>query len=269
MGRYRLCLAWLLPVLALPLVSSARAEEKRCNKARNVAAYQQPLPGLYEKISLGLPIKLVALGSSSTEGTGDIPQRDIYPSVLGRMLSRETLTPVEVVNKGKGGETIPDMVRRLERDVIDQKPDLVIWQLGVNDVLRFDGVEPVIIEMRKVLARLRAMKLPVVLVDLQVAPMVDRDVDTPRMQAAIAEAARAEGAALFSRHAMMESLIVSREAEQAELVHGDGLHMRPLAHLCTGTLLAKTIAQASLERVKPVRSVATGAPQLSSTPLSR
>jgi len=225
---------------------TALAGESRCNKARHLAGLEKPLPKLHDRIMLGEPVRIVAIGSSSTEGTPADKQNEIYPAVLARMLSREILTPVEVINKGKGGETIPLMVQRLERDVVGLRPDLVVWQLGVNDVLQMDGVETALGDMRAALQRLRQLNVPVVLVDLQVSPLVDGDSDTPRMQAAIAEAARAEGVMQFNRYEIMKSLVATRAAELSELVHADGLHMTPLAHLCTGSLLAKQIAGASL-----------------------
>lgn len=231
----------------------AGAAETRCNKARHLAGAEKPLPNLHNKIITGAPIRIVAIGSSSTEGTPDDQKSEIYPAVLARYLSREVLTPVEVVNKGKGGETIPLMLARLERDVVAAKPDLVVWQLGVNDVLQMDGVEAALADMRVALQRLRQLNLPVVLVDLQVSPMVDGDRDTPRMQAAIAEAARAEGVMQFNRYEIMKSLLATHEAELAELVRADGLHMTSLGHFCTGSLLAKQIAGASMLPVSRVQ----------------
>lgn len=222
------------------------ALEKRCARAKALAGEAKALPALAEKIETGQPIRVVALGSSSTEGTPDLPKGAVFPAVFERELARAVLAPVEVINQGKGGETIPRMVERLDRDVLSQKPDLIIWQLGANDVLQMDGVQPAVELMRATLTRLGAMRIPVVLVDLQDAPVFDRDRDTPTMQAAIAEAGRREGVMHFHRQAIMRRLIDAREATATELVQGDGLHMTQLAHFCTGALLAGQIAEASL-----------------------
>ncbi|MBY9051622.1 SGNH/GDSL hydrolase family protein, partial [Pseudomonas fluorescens] len=37
---------------------------------------------------------------------------------------------------GVGGEDAPEMMKRLQTEVIDVHPDLVIWQVGTNAVLR-------------------------------------------------------------------------------------------------------------------------------------
>ncbi|MGL5448106.1 MAG: SGNH/GDSL hydrolase family protein [Rhabdaerophilum sp.] len=245
-GRYAVALAIALGLLA-PF--SVESSERRCNKARHVAGLEKPIPKLHERIEQGDPIRIVALGSSSTEGTPDMDKKDIYPAVLERMLAREVLNPVEIINKGKGGEQISHMLARLERDVIGVRPDLVVWQLGVNDVLALDGVETAIADMRLALQRLRTLGIPVVLVDLQVAPMVDGDKDTPAMQAAIAEAAKSEGVLHFHRYDVMRNLLATAEAKMEDLVTGDGLHMTVFGHYCTGALLAKQIAGGALARL--------------------
>lgn len=232
--------------LVASALSGAAAMERRCAKAEAVVGLEKSLPAIAEKINAGATIRIVALGSSSTEGTPDMPREAIFASVLGRELSKRFLTPVEIVNKGRGGETIPKMVDRLERDVLSLKPDLVVWQLGVNDVLQMDGVEGAIEKMKTALEALRAQGLPVVLVDLQASPLVDRDRDTPVMQAAIEEAATKQGVMHFHRQAFMNRLVETREAALPELVQNDGLHMTQLGHFCTGQLLASQIAKGGM-----------------------
>lgn len=48
---------------------------------------------------------------------------------------------VMVVNKGVNGNTIRDLKKRWQKDVLDLKPDYVSVMIGINDVWRhFDGV---------------------------------------------------------------------------------------------------------------------------------
>ncbi|EDY82905.1 GDSL-like lipase/acylhydrolase domain protein [Verrucomicrobiia bacterium DG1235] len=41
---------------------------------------------------------------------------------------------IEIVNRGIGGETTPQILRRLESDVLSLDPDIVILQMGDNDL---------------------------------------------------------------------------------------------------------------------------------------
>ena len=54
--------------------------------------------------------------------------REARPKALG--------LPVTVLNKGINGEEANQMVARFAADVLDEAPDLVLWQLGSNSVLR-------------------------------------------------------------------------------------------------------------------------------------
>src|SRR5258708_31118772 len=75
-------------------------------------------------------IKIVAIGSSTTAGEGDIvpyPQR-LESALRARYQGRN----FDVLNRGVGGEEAPDELRRLRRDVIDERPSVVIWQIGTN-----------------------------------------------------------------------------------------------------------------------------------------
>jgi acyl-CoA thioesterase I len=244
----------LLAALAFSgMAGAASARQPGCLVEESLSGVPKSLPELSAKIAEGGTLRVVALGSSSTEGTGQLPKSDIYAAVLERELSKELLAPVEIINKGKGGETIPKMIARIGRDVLANKPDLVIWQLGVNDVLQMDGVEGVIGPMHAALDLFREKHIPVVLVDLQAAPLVDRDKDTPIMQDAIEKEGQRSGVMHFHRRALMRRMIEEGGVSMNDLVLKDGLHMSRLGHLCTGRMLARQIARAVLSTRISVR----------------
>src|SRR2546423_1793275 len=82
-----------------------------------------------ERIAQGLPIKIVAIGSSSTFGSGASSPAASYPSRLEAELKAQLPgLPITVLNKGIGGEEAAQMVARFDADVIDENPDLVLWQ---------------------------------------------------------------------------------------------------------------------------------------------
>jgi lysophospholipase L1-like esterase len=79
---------------------------------------------------------------------------------------------VAVINRGKGGEDARQELNRFERDVIAEHPDLVIWQLGTNAVLRRDDVSGDGELIRAGIVQLQEGGSDVVLMDLQYAPRV-------------------------------------------------------------------------------------------------
>ena len=55
---------------------------------------------------------------------------------------------VEVINSGRIGDTVSGSMARLQIDVLAYHPDLVIWQLGTNDVAwggHADGAKQLIV----------------------------------------------------------------------------------------------------------------------------
>jgi lysophospholipase L1-like esterase len=123
-------------------------------------------------------------------------------------------------------------------------PHVVIWQLGVNDVLVADGVGDRRAKMLEGLRALTERRIPVMLLDLQYAPRVLRDPDTEAMQAMI-EQATANGGVVyrFKRYAAMKHLVERENLAVDKLIEADGLHMTLSMHDCIGRLLAEAIQE--------------------------
>jgi isoamyl acetate esterase len=74
--------------------------------------------------------RVIFLGDSITQGGGG-PKGYItlFKNVLGAKV-----TGVDVVNAGISGNKVPDLQRRLQKDVLDKKPTIVFIYIGINDV---------------------------------------------------------------------------------------------------------------------------------------
>lgn len=70
---------------------------------------------------------LICFGDSLTFGTG-APQNMSYPAQLSRILKRP------VVNAGVPGDATASALLRLQRDVLDRSPGIVLLTLGGNDL---------------------------------------------------------------------------------------------------------------------------------------
>jgi acyl-CoA thioesterase-1 len=215
---------------------------ERCLAANQALSLGAVLPRTAARLKSGEPVKIVAIGSSSTVGLWVLTSAATYPEVMRRELSRlRSNVTVEVINSGRVGDTVPGNIARFERDVLAYKPDLVVWQLGTNDVVwggRPDqGLQGRVVEgVRK----LKAGSADVVLMDLQYAPSVLAS-DYATMQAIIADVAKHERVGLFSRFAMMRNSI-NAGVPQGDLVSWDGLHMTADGYDCIGRALARAIA---------------------------
>src|SRR6185312_1463932 len=108
-----------------------------CNGPTGFTRLQEPLLRTSLALTAGDPLVIVAIGSSSTAGVGASSPAASYPSQLEADLrARFPGVPITVLNRGIGGEEAPQMLARFDRDVIAEKPDLVLWQVGTNGVLR-------------------------------------------------------------------------------------------------------------------------------------
>jgi lysophospholipase L1-like esterase len=74
--------------------------------------------------------RIVFLGDSITQG-GVGPKG--YVTVIKNALA-EKQPGVEVIGAGISGNKVPDLQKRLERDVLKRNPTLVVIYIGINDV---------------------------------------------------------------------------------------------------------------------------------------
>jgi acyl-CoA thioesterase I len=238
--------ACLASLLVVGTMSSARAQERAsavetCLAANPGISLGVALPRTTARLKAGDPFRIVAVGSSSTRGLGVLSGNATYPEVMRRELG--VLQPgarIEAINSGRIGERIPGTVARLPQDVLAHRPDLVIWQLGTNDVVwtrQANGLKDLVVAGVRAL---KASSADVILMDLQYAPMVLAAAQASAMQAMISEVAREQRVGLFSRFALMRRAIEAGVAPGA-LVSWDRLHNSAAGYECIGRALARAI----------------------------
>ncbi|MBR0652977.1 SGNH/GDSL hydrolase family protein [Roseomonas terrae] len=193
-------------------------------------------------------VRIVAFGSSSTAGAGASEPGHTYPALLEARLRAALDVPVTVLNRGRGGEDADNMLVRLDRDVIAERPDLVIWQLGANAAMRRMDPAAFAGSVREGVHRLREAGIDVVLMDNQRAPRIAANPDHDRFDAALAEiAATTPGVALFSRGTLMDRWTVAGVPPAALLVP-DELHHNDRGYAC----VAEAMAEALLASPPPI-----------------
>ena len=99
--------------------AAAQAPEQCAAPSLVIPASAREMPRTSAALSRKQDLRIVAVGSSSTQGTGSSGPAMTYPAQLDRIL--ETRFPgarIEVVNKGIGGEKAAATLARLDRDVL-------------------------------------------------------------------------------------------------------------------------------------------------------
>jgi acyl-CoA thioesterase-1 len=246
--------AALFAAAAWPLAARAGEPAPGCDAPLHMIRFANPLPRVAHKLAAGQPITIVAIGSSSTAGAGASSKAATYPSQLQRVLSdRFRGHPITVINRGINGEEIGDMLKRFDKAVVAARPDLVLWQLGTNSVLRNHPVGDHGAAIRGGLEKIRATGADVVLIDPQFAPKVNAKPDAPQMVELIALTAKRAEVDLFPRYDVMKRWREVDHLSFKAFVSPDGLHMNDWSYACLAKGLGRAIAEAA---TRPVVSAA-------------
>jgi lysophospholipase L1-like esterase len=243
------------PTASIPGPAAERAPA--CTVDVSKARFDKPLAKVARKLATHRPVKIVALGSSSTFGAGASTSAGSYPSRLAAELAaRLPGQDIIMVNRGVNGDEAKDMLARLERDVLAEGPDLVLWQVGTNSLLRDKAVLPHATLLHEGLARLKATGADIVLIDPQYAPKVLAKPNHEGMVSLVATAAKAEHVCLFHRFELMRHWHQVERLPFETFVSEDGLHMNDWSYACVAKWLGAAIAEAA---TRPVATAA--APQ--------
>ncbi len=255
-----MALAALVGGVALPGAARADEAQRACDAPLSIVRLAHPLAHVAHKLTTGEAITIVAIGSSSTAGAGASSPAMNYPSRLQVELS-ETFkrNHVTVINRGVNGEEIADMLARFDEQVIAEKPDLILWQLGTNSIIRDHGDDNHGAGIHEGLLKARAIGADVILVDPQFAPKVIVKAEAPRMVELIAKTAKQEDVALFPRFELMRRWHDIDNMTFESFVSPDGLHMNDWSYGCVAKAMAAAIVDASTRPVTTATSAAAAA----------
>ncbi len=201
------------------------------------------LPHVAGKLAAGRPVLIVAFGSSSTQGYGSSSPEFNYPNRLATQLRRQYPgADITVMNQGVGGEDAPEMMKRLQTSVIDAKPDLVIWQVGTNAVLRNLDPAATADMVEDGIARIQAVGADLVLVDPQYSPrVIEHPESAGRMVKLLGKVAELRHVGIFPRFEVMREWHDQQALPIDSFVIADGLHMNDWGYACFAQLLGDDI----------------------------
>ena len=216
----------------------------------DTVAFKYPLPHLARSLRRQRRTRIVAIGSSSTAGEGNIVP---YPDRLQLALRRNNYgRMIDVLNRGIGGQEAPEELARFEPDVIGEAPALVIWQVGANAVFHDEVYSPddVGAAIEAGMDWLAGLAMDVVLMDLQYTTAIIKPQKIARAKdilSRIETAAANAGVNVFHRFALMERWCVQDGIPIDELIDptdNDRLHMSEWATNCVTQALYGAIAGA-------------------------
>jgi acyl-CoA thioesterase I len=239
-----------------PIQAGAQAATYGCADKGSVTRLSYPLAHMAQRIATGHSVTIVALGSSSTAGSGASGPAASYPSRLEAELKasfqKQTIT---VLNRGVNGEEAADMMARFDDSVAAAHPDVVLWQVGTNALLRDNPLGPVDRLVHDGIARIKAIGSDVVLIDPQYAPKVTVKPDAEEMVNLISAAAKQASVDLFPRFALMREWHDQDAIPFEAFLSPDLLHMNDWSYGCLAKLLSSAMVEAA---TRPFASARAG-----------
>ena len=247
--------AFVGAVMALTLGSGgASAELHGCRASRALLDLGNPLEIARTAVTDERQLRIVAMGSSSTQGFGTTNPHFAYPFQL--KLRLEAAMPgvaIHVYNKGIGGQDADEMTARMKTDVQPERAHLVIWQVGTNSAIRRIPTDQFAKRLRAGIDIGKSLGANFVLMNLQYVPAVVALPDEEEYARVMGEVAKEKGAGLFNRFDIMRAWYKDG-MPYSQFVTSDGLHLNDFGQKCIGKLLSEAI----IDTIAPKQL--TGAP---------
>jgi acyl-CoA thioesterase-1 len=228
-------------LLNLGLAAPAFASDL-CPKSPEVFAPN----GAWAKTYLGgktSELRILAIGSSSTEGVGASQPSRSYPADLKALLSaRFPALSIHVVNAGIGGETAHQTIFRLETALATGGYDLVIWQVGTNDAVENVNYDAFRAILERGISAAQRAGTPLILADPQYYPDASHRKDYGNFVGIVDEVGKERGIPVFSRYALMQAWASDSAGLLSTMLSKDSFHMSDRGYACWASLLADEIA---------------------------
>lgn len=228
--------------------------------AKPADATRLALPHVALRIAHTAPLRIVAFGSSSTEGVGASTPDATYPKRLEAWLQSALRDKVEVVNAEIGGEDADDMARRIPA-VIALHPDLVVWQTGSNDPLRDVPLERFVTRTRDGIVAFRQAGVDVMLIGPQDCTVLREHPGSSAYRDVLRQIAADMQVPLIRRYDLMHQWLAEGLVTPHQMLYGDGLHMTDGGYALLATEVGRQILALSGRAGTRAGAVLAGTPR--------
>ena len=155
-------------------VSAAAVEPQSCEVPGYLLFGDSELSRVVAAITKNRKLTVMVLGTGSSVLPGPDGAQSAYPARLEAALrSRLPGVEVTVVPHIKQRTTVMDLGPELEKIVVDEKPDLVVWQAGTIEAMRRTDPEEFRAQLDEGVETLQDAGADVVLVNMQYSPRTE------------------------------------------------------------------------------------------------
>jgi len=194
-----------------------------------------PAKDLPKELLLKEGQSIVAMGDSITQGGGYLRNADV---VLAKQYP--DLKIPKIINKGISGQKAEDLIKRFDKDVIQNKPAVVTICIGINDVwhrLKNPHDEEVLKKytenVTKMVEQAQAAGIKVVLLAptvIEENPAAEGNKRLALYVAAMKQIAADKKCGFVDLHGMFLEAITKKPADKAKWLTSDNVHMAPLGN---------------------------------------
>lgn len=199
--------------------------------------------------------KVAFLGDSITQGGWS--SSNGYVKLVAAGLKANGVD-IEVIPAGISGHKSNDMLKRLDKDVLEKKPQWMTLSCGVNDV--WHGAKGVPLEdykknIREIVEKAAAANVKVVMLT---ATVIYEKLDSPENQkleaynAFLRELAKEKNLPTADLNAMFQERIKAANTPDKKILTSDGVHMNPEGDrvMAEGVLKAFGLDETQLKKAK-------------------
>jgi lysophospholipase L1-like esterase len=234
----------VLVVLALCTAKAGAQQADTCSVPSYLLFGEGRLERVFAAATKGKSLKIVVVGTTSST----LPVRDgasnAYPARLQAALKRRLpVMTVTVATHAKPRQTAAEMAQGLGKLLLDEKPDLVVWQAGTFDAMR--GVDPDEFSTKVVegVEELQKGGADVVLMNMQYSPRTESVIALAGYADSMRWVARKRDVPLFDRLAIMRHW---HETSAIDLYAATkDVSVAKRVHDCIGRALASQIIDAA------------------------
>lgn len=216
-----------------------------CRVPRAVFVDEAKLHNAAKRVSMERKLVVVAIGSSSTLGSGGSAPAAAWPVRLESDLRRRLPgVDVTVHNSGRARDDAENMLRRMKADVLDRKPDVVVWETGTAEAMRHREVELFSENLQSGIERVVQAGADVVLVTPQYSRETARLIAYQPYIDAMNSIGMRKDVLLFPRFEVMRHWVESGQMQLENLTPAQATAMADRVYDCLGRQMARVLVRA-------------------------
>jgi lysophospholipase L1-like esterase len=232
---------WIALALAgaLPITVAQAMAPDACEAPDYVTHAEGKLPRVADAVVKDHRLQILVVGTGSSVLAGTEGANNAYPARLQSALSGQLpAVSVAVKTDVKSRRTTAEMVSELPGIVLDQKPNLVIWQTGTVDAMRGTDPDDFRTALEKGLKKINSGGADVILMNMQYSPRTESMIASTAYADNMKWVSQQFDVPLFDRLAVMKHW---SENGAFDLTAAPSSKLAERVHDCLGKLLADMI----------------------------